>query len=71
MKMPWLKALLGAVAAGLAAAAGAIVGGHMSASAWIAVVLAAIGGFNAVYWARNTPATPPAGPVPPVAEPGA
>lgn len=57
--MTWLKALLGAATAGLGTAAGAIVGGRLSAAAWIAVVMAAIAGFNAVYWAPNKPKAAP------------
>ncbi len=46
------KAIVGALVAGGGVLAGAV-GDGISAQEWITTVVAALGGFEAVYWTRN------------------
>jgi hypothetical protein len=60
----FLKAIVGALVAGLSVLAGAV-GDGVSAQEWIAAAVAVLVGFEAVYWTENARRIPRADPGPP------
>lgn len=54
----YLKAIMGALAAGLTTALGALPDGPLTAYEWVSIAVAVVVTFNAVYWPGNAP-TPP------------
>lgn len=58
----YLKAVYGAVAAGLGVLGTSLTDGHVTALEWVGVATAALLNFGAVYGVTNTPPAPPAPP---------